>query len=351
MSKLFNKNAVFSSILAATAVATAAHAAQPQAGFTVTPNIGYTNTDGDRNINDDSTYGIGLGYQFDSPWAIEFNYLNADSELSNGQDVDADQYRLDGLYHFVNESNFTPYVAAGLGATNYSDNVDGDGNTQFNAGGGIKYAMTNNLALRADYRVLEDLEDDYTDQVATLGLQMTFGGSDKSATQVVATNDTEITQVEEEPVQEVVEPTPEPVITQIEPEPEPEPVQPTRTVLPYNVEFAFDSAAVSQSSYPEIQEIAAHLNAHPDQIAQIQGYSDGTGKPEYNLELSEKRAKSVADVLVEDFGISSDRIETIGYGEQNPLVANTTQENRALNRRVTTVVFGTRDDFEMLTAR
>jgi OOP family OmpA-OmpF porin len=348
MSKSFTKTAVFSSILAATAAATAAHAAQPQEGFTVTPNIGYSAADNNRDIDDDRTYGIGLGYQFDSPWAVEFNYLNANSELSNGADVDADQYRLDGLYHFANESDFTPYVAAGLGTTEYSSNVDGDGNTQFNAGGGVKYAVMDNLAVRADYRVLEDLEADHTDQVATLGLQMTFGGGNKDAAPVVAANDTQITNVEDEWTQGVAATTqPEPVETQIKTEPEP--VEPTRTILPYNVEFAFDSANVDQSSYPEIQEIADHLNAHPDQIAQVQGYADDTGQPEYNLELSEERAKSVADVLVEDFGINSNRIETIGYGEENPLVANTTEENRALNRRVTTVVFGTRDDLEMAT--
>ena len=349
MSKLFTKTAVFSSILAASAAATMANAAQPQEGFTVTPNIGYSAADNNRDIDDDRTYGIGLGYQFDSPWAIEFNYLNADSELSNGQDVDADQYRLDGLYHFANESDFTPYVAAGLGTTEYSSNVDGDGNTQFNAGGGVKYAVMDNMAVRADYRVLEDLEANHTDQVATLGLQMTFGGSSKSEPQTVASNDTGITNVEDEWSQGVAATTqPDPVETQIQSEPET--VEPTKTILPYNVQFAFDSANVSQSNYPEIQEIADHLNENPDQVAQIQGYADDTGSAEYNLDLSEDRAKSVADLLVEDFGISEDRIETIGYGQENPLVANTTEENRALNRRVTTVVFGTRDDLEMATS-
>lgn len=351
MSNLFSKSAVFSSILAATATASMAYADQPKAGFTVTPNIGYSNSDSNRDIKDNETYGIGLGYQFDNPWAIEFNYLNADSELHNGQDVDADQYRLDGLYHFANNTDFTPYVAAGLGTTQYSSNVDGDGNTQFNAGGGVKYALKDNLAVRADYRVLEDLNSDHTDQVASLGLQMTFGGTNDAAQQTVAnqtTAPTPVTNQEDEWTPGIAATSePDPIETKIKSEPVE--VEPTKTILPYNVQFAFDSDKVTQANYEQLQEIADHLKANPDQVAQVQGYADDTGSPDYNLELSEDRAQSVAQRLVADFNIEPDRIETVGFGEKNPLVANTTEENRQLNRRVTTVVFGTRDDLEMAT--
>lgn len=331
MSNIFKKTTVLSSILAASAAASFAQAEQPQPGFTLTPSIGYSAPAGERNLEDDRAVGLSFGYQFDNPWAVEFTYLNVDSEIDNtGFDIDGDQYRLDGLYHFVNNSAFTPYVAAGLGVTEYSNNLAGDGNTQLNAGGGVKYAIQDNLALRADYRLIDDLEASRLDQVATLGLQVTFGGKEKAepAPVVVATP-----VVEPEPVVE-----PQPVV-----EPEPEPV---KTVLPYQINFAFDSAAVRQSDYQDLQDIADHLEEYPNQVAQIQGYADDIGSESYNKELSEERAQAVARLLIEEFGIDASRIETVGYGEQYPLVPNTSPENRAENRRATTVAFSSREAME-----
>lgn len=320
MSKIFKKTAVLSSILAASAVATMAQADAPVSGFTLTPMIGYSVPDNNRNLEDDRALGLGLGYQFDSPWAVEFTYLNLDSELTGGQSIDADQYRLDGLYSFFNESSITPYLAAGLGTTEYSNNLHGDGNTQLNAGGGLKFALSENTALRADYRLIDDLETDHLDQVATLGLQYTFGK--KKAEPVV---------VAAAPVVE-----PEPMV-------EPEPV---KTVLPYDIYFAFDSSHVASSENSDLQSIADHLAAHPDQVAQIRGFADATGAQDYNQTLSEKRAQAVAKRLVEDYGVDASRLYTVGYGEMYPAASNDTKANRKLNRRATTVSFTSTEAME-----
>ena len=327
MSNIFKKTALVSSILAATAATTLAHADQPAAGFTLTPSIGYSAPDNNRDIEDDRAFGLSFGYQFDNPWAVEFTYLNLDSELSTGQDIDADQYRIDGLYSFFNESNLTPYVAAGLGTTEYSNNLDGDGNTQLNAGGGLKYALNEHTSLRADYRVVEDLEADHTDQVATIGLMYAFGGKKAEPAPVV---------VEPTPV---VEPEPAPVV-------EPEPAAPVKTVLPYDIQFAFDSAHIAQSEYSDLQSIADYLANNPEQVAQIRGFADAIGTDTYNQELSEKRAQAVADRLVQEFGVDASRLDTVGYGEAYPIAENDTKANRQLNRRATTVSFSSREAME-----
>lgn len=321
MSSIFKKTAVLSSILAASAVATIAHADQPVSGFTLTPMIGYSAPDNNRDLDDDRALGLSFGYQFDNPWALEFTYLNLDSELSNGQSIDADQYRLDGLYSFFSESSVTPYLAAGLGTTEYSNDLHGDGNTQLNLGGGLKFALSENTALRADYRLIDDLEADHLDQVATLGLQYTFGKKKAEPAPVVA-------------VAPVVEP--EPMV-------EPEPV---KTVLPYDIHFAFDSAHVAQSEFSDLQGIADHLAAHPDHVAQIRGFADSIGAQAYNKELSKKRAEAVATLLVEDFGVDASRLDTVGYGEMYPVAGNDSKANRQLNRRATTVSFTSREVME-----
>lgn len=317
MSNIFKKTAVLSSILAASAVATIAHADEPVAGFTLTPSIGYSVPDNNRDLEDDRAFGLSFGYQFDNPWAVEFTYLNLDSELSSGQDIDADQYRLDGLYSFFNDSSITPYLAAGLGTTEYSNNLDGDGNTQLNAGGGLKFALNENTSLRADYRLIDDLETDHLDQVATLGLQYTFGKKKAEPAPVVEAAPV----VEPEPVVEV----------------------PVKTVLPYDIYFAFDSAHVAQSENSDLKSIADYLAAHPDQVAQIRGFADSTGAQSYNKTLSEKRAKAVAKRLVEEYGVDASRLDTVGYGEMYPAASNDTKANRKLNRRATTVSFTSRE--------
>lgn len=323
MSKLFKKTAILSSIIAATAATSIAHADQPAPGFTLTPSIGYSMPDSNRDLDDDRAFGLSFGYQFDNPWAVEFTYLNLDSELSTGQDIDANQYRIDGLYSFFNESSVTPYLAAGLGTTTY-DVLESDGNTQLNAGGGLKFALSDNTALRADYRVVEDLEADHTDQVATIGLQYSFGAKKAEPTPVV---------VEPAPV---VEPTP--VV-------EPEPV-PVKTVLPYDIYFAFDSAHVAQSEFSDLQKIADYLEANPEQVAQIRGFADSVGAVEYNEKLSHERAESVAELLISDFGVDASRLDTVGYGEAYPVVENDSKANRQLNRRATTVSFTSREAME-----
>ncbi|SBT16925.1 Outer membrane porin F precursor [Marinomonas gallaica] len=324
MSNIFKKTAILSGILAASA--TAVHAEEPVAGFTLTPSIGYSAPDNNRGLDDDRAFGLSFGYQFDNPWGVEFTYLNLDSELSNGQNIDADQYRLDGLYNFFNSSSVTPYLAAGLGATHYGKDLHGDENTQLNAGAGLKFALSDNTSLRADYRVVEDLQADHTDQVATIGLQYSFGA--KKAAPAPAP---------------IVEPTP---VVEVTPVVEPEPAPPVKTVLPYDIHFAFDSAHVAQSEYSDLQNIADHLEANPEQVAQIRGFADSMGPKEYNETLSVKRADAVAKRLVEDFGVDASRLDTVGYGEAYPVVENTSKANRQLNRRTTTVSFSSREAME-----
>lgn len=322
MSKIFKKTAILSSILAAS-TASVAHAEQPVAGFTLTPNIGYSVPDNNRNLEDDRAFGLSFGYQFDNPWGIEFTYLNLDSELNTGQSIDADQYRLDGLYSFFNESKFTPYLAAGLGVTEYSNNLHGDGNTQLNVGGGVKYALQDNVALRADYRLIDDLEADHLDQIVTIGLQYAFGTKKAEPAPVVEAMPVAV--VEEEPAMEPV---------------------PVKTVLPYDIHFAFDSYHVAQSEYSDLQNIADHLAAHPEQVAQIRGFADAIGTDEYNQDLSVKRAKAVAKLLVEDFGVDASRLDTAGFGETHPVAENNSKANRQLNRRATTISFSSREAME-----
>jgi len=98
--------------------------------------------------------------------------------------------------------------------------------------------------------------------------------------------------------------------------------------------FDLNSAKVKKIYYPQIKKVAEILKANPSLRIKIAGYTDDIGSKEYNLKLSLKRAEAVKNILVKKYHLSPDRIVVKGYGEEYPLVPNTTPTNRALNRRV-----------------
>jgi len=98
--------------------------------------------------------------------------------------------------------------------------------------------------------------------------------------------------------------------------------------------FDFNKAKVKKIYYPTIKKIAKILKANPKLKIEIAGYTDNIGSKAYNKKLSLRRAKAVRDILVKVYKINPKRIVVKGYGEDYPLVENTTSTNRALNRRV-----------------
>jgi len=72
---------------------------------------------------------------------------------------------------------------------------------------------------------------------------------------------------------------------------------------------------------------------YPDTTLSVQGHTDSIGSAAYNQRLSERRADSVAGYL-QDLGVRSSRIQTIGYGKSQPRATNSTAAGRQLNRRV-----------------
>jgi OmpA-OmpF porin, OOP family len=97
--------------------------------------------------------------------------------------------------------------------------------------------------------------------------------------------------------------------------------------------FATDSATLRPESEEQLRNIAAILRAYPNVHMKIGGFTDNTGDPQNNLKLSQDRANSVVAYLVQ-LGISPDRLEAAGYGEQYPVADNSTEQGREQNRRI-----------------
>ncbi|WP_026474746.1 OmpA family protein [Alkaliflexus imshenetskii] len=101
--------------------------------------------------------------------------------------------------------------------------------------------------------------------------------------------------------------------------------------------FGFDSADLSAQAKTNLDQMITVFKAYPDTDIEVQGHTDGTGSAAYNQRLSERRAKSVTDYLVSK-GISTARLQTVGYGLTSPKYSNDTEEGRVQNRRVEFVI-------------
>jgi outer membrane protein OmpA-like peptidoglycan-associated protein len=100
------------------------------------------------------------------------------------------------------------------------------------------------------------------------------------------------------------------------------------------VHFQHDSAVIQPDSMGIVEEIADVLRAHTEiSSVEIQGHTDDSGTPAYNVRLSSDRANAVREALTLN-GVEPGRLTSRGYGQEKPLVPNTNEANRARNRRV-----------------
>ncbi|MDH3541497.1 MAG: OmpA family protein [Desulfobulbaceae bacterium] len=100
-----------------------------------------------------------------------------------------------------------------------------------------------------------------------------------------------------------------------------------------DVTFDHDSATVRPGLYSEIDRIANVLIKYPQTVIRVEGHTDSTGSESYNMNLSQRRADAVKNLIVQR-GLSTARIETMAYGETMPVADNSTETGRAMNRRV-----------------
>lgn len=103
------------------------------------------------------------------------------------------------------------------------------------------------------------------------------------------------------------------------------------------VQFEVGSARLQPQSYVVLDQIVDIMKENPTYGLQISGHTDATGDNNSNLDLSAQRAKACYDYLIRE-GISEDRLDFVGYGENRPIATNDTAQGRKLNRRVEFVV-------------
>lgn len=102
--------------------------------------------------------------------------------------------------------------------------------------------------------------------------------------------------------------------------------------------FDVDKAALRPQTQENLTNLAQILNKYADTNILLEGHTDATGSDEYNLELSRRRAQSVANYLSTQ-QVMATRFTIMGYGEAQPIATNDTPEGRQINRRVEVAIY------------
>jgi len=110
-----------------------------------------------------------------------------------------------------------------------------------------------------------------------------------------------------------------------------------------DVLFDTGKAQLKTGATRSIDQIAAFLKENPDRRVQVEGFTDSQGADDYNLELSQSRADSVAMAIIQR-GVDAQRVRALGYGEGYPVASNDSAGSRQLNRRVEIIVSNDKSD-------
>jgi OOP family OmpA-OmpF porin len=293
----------------------------------------------DAGLDNGAAFALGLGYNFTKNFGLEImgHYAPSVDEdndepgtISNDHDILLG--RLNALWHFDTGTNFTPYITAGIGAGSISGGGANYDSFTYNAGLGFKYFFDETVALRVEAtnvwyaEKIDDRDNDrFYSPVVTAGLTFQFGGGpgciDPDGDGVCEPYD----KCPGTPAGYRVDADGCPITVSIT----------------LDVKFDFDKAVVKPQYRSEVERAATFLNQHPGSTAVVEGHTDSVGNDAYNQRLSERRANSVRQYLVSQFGISPSRVTAVGYGEARPIATNDTAAGRAENRRVVGVFSGT----------
>lgn len=104
-------------------------------------------------------------------------------------------------------------------------------------------------------------------------------------------------------------------------------------VMPGNITFTTAQADIASSFYEVLNSVAVVLNEFDKTLVVVSGHTDSDGSAEYNQGLSQQRASAVSNYL-QSQGVNSVRLETVGFGERQPIASNGTDAGKQQNRRV-----------------
>ncbi|OGP57272.1 MAG: hypothetical protein A2V67_01090 [Deltaproteobacteria bacterium RBG_13_61_14] len=295
------------------AIATPALAQNRAGAVTLSPFVGGYMFACFQHLDNNWYYGLRAGYNFTEHWGAEglFGYVPTESNARgfDGREVSVFRYGGDILYNFMPKKKFVPFLAAGFGGIQINDpsGLNDHERGMIDYGAGLKYFIVENVALRADVRhdLLCEFDKPCSNLEYTGGVTILLGGKK----QVVAAAPPA------PPPAAVPAPAPRPVEAAPAPAPKPKPKVILIELL--DTHFEFDKSALTPLGKEILVKNIRTLKANPNLNILIAGYTSASGSYEYNQKLSERRATTVRQALIEG-GIAPERLTKIGYGENRP---------------------------------
>lgn len=287
--------------------------------------------------NNGNLFGASVGYFLTDAVELRLGYdevHNARGE--DGRNIKGSNTALDALYHFnAPGDTLRPYVSAGFSDQSIGQSGRGErnGSTFANLGGGAKMYFTENFYARAGVEAQYNIDQGDTEWAPSVGIGLNFGGGSKPAAPAAEPVADVCSDSDNDGVCDNVDKCPDtPANTTVDADGCPAVAEVVRVEL--DVKFDFDKAQVKEESYGDIKNLADFMNQYPQTATTVEGHTDSVGTDAYNQKLSERRATAVREVLVNQYGVGSERVNSVGYGESRPVADNATEAGRAVNRRV-----------------
>lgn len=310
------------------------------------------NADG---LEDNTFFGGQLGWRFHPNWSVQGWYDDvegdAESKYDSGRRRDMSNYFVSGRYHFNDTSvlGFEPYAGINVGEQFIEslNNPNSSKNDELMTGVefGLQRAFFKHVILDLGTRHAYSQDREYWEGQVYAGLNVAFG---------ISNDADKVVQEEPEPAEATEPAEPAQVVTAdsdgdgVNDDRDRCPNTPAGAVVDEDgcqvyetldqretsvIYFGFDKATIQGQFSDELRGVAEKLKAGEQGRIHVKGHTDSTGPAEYNQGLSERRAQSVKDLMVQDFQISDGLISTEGFGENQPVADNDTRDGRAKNRR------------------
>jgi OOP family OmpA-OmpF porin len=287
-------------------------------------------------INEDDSdlaYKLFGGYQLNDNFAIEAGYFDlgqfsytattVPKGTLNGK-INLKGVNLDLVGFLPLSEKFSAFARVGANYARAEDTFSSSGAvsvptdatptktaTHYKAGVGLQYDLSRSVGLRAEaerYRIDDAVGNQGDINMFSLGLVYRFG--------------------QEKPVQ--IEETSQVIV------PVKVKTQEYCTIL--DIQFEIKQDVIEREEEENLAVIGTFMKKYPDTTAVIEGHSDNVGTSDYNLKLSQRRAQSVVNYLVDELNIAPDRLTAVGYGETRPIADNSTREGKQANRRIAAVI-------------
>ena len=314
--------------------------------------------------------GAALGIELtpSTQFQVEYGVSNTDAVNRAGTVTnDAEQEMISGNF-LIGTEQFTgytdsalkPYVLVGAGRSKIEvedaagNFVTGSKDTIGNLGLGAMYRINDALSLRGEARAIHNFDENWWEGMALAGLEVVLGGHLAPAVAVPPMQEPNvqtppIVVVESDldsdgdGVPDSIDACPgTPMNVVVDERGCPVPVDITDELkMELRVFFDNDKSAIKTQYKPEIAKVAEKMREYPNSTARVEGHASKTGpSARYNQRLSEARAVAVKSMLTNEFGIAPNRLSTVGYGYDQPIADNNTEEGRAMNRRVYAIITG-----------